>query len=106
MVYGSKNIKKRASVNMKKKLIFLSLTLLWMIFIFCMSAQVASDSSEQSMFITERIIRFFISEPSPELLIFAEVIVRKAAHFTEYFILAGLVFATLKEFKKTEKKHI
>ena len=97
MVYGSKNIKKRASVNMKKKLIYLSLTLLWMIFIFCMSAQVASDSSEQSM---------FISEPSPELLIFAEVIVRKAAHFTEYFILAGLVFATLKEFKKTEKKHI
>ncbi len=77
---------------MKKRLVFIALTVLWMGLIFFMSAQVASDSSNQSMFITERIIRLFISNPSSELLFFAEVLVRKAAHFTEYFILAFFVY--------------
>lgn len=83
---------------MKKKIILLSLSILWMALIFCFSAKTATDSTAQSMFITERIIRFFIDNPSEGLLGFAETFVRKCAHFAEYFVLGGLVFGTVKSF--------
>ncbi len=81
---------------MKNRLIFPVFTVLWMLMIFYFSSRTAVDSSTQSMFITERIIRFFVSNPSENLLFLAEVFVRKAAHFTEYFILGGLVFGSFK----------
>ena len=84
---------------MKKRIIFLSLTIGWMILIFWFSSKTATDSTTQSMFITERIIRFFIENPSYKLLDFAESFVRKAAHFTEYFILGAFVFGTVKSFE-------
>ena len=83
---------------MKKRIIFLTLTIGWMVLIFWFSSRTASDSSTQSMFITEKIIRLFIDNPSYKLLDFAETFVRKAAHFTEYFVLGGLVFGTVKSF--------
>lgn len=87
---------------MKKRIVFLSLTILWMVLIFWFSSKTATDSTTQSMFITEKIIRFFIDNPSYKLLDFAENFVRKGAHFAEYFVLGGLVFFTLKSF--TERK--
>ncbi len=83
---------------MKKRIVFLTLTLLWMVLIYYFSAKTATDSTSQSMFITEKIIRFFIDNPSYELLDFAETFVRKGAHFAEYFVLGGLVFGTVKSF--------
>ncbi len=85
---------------MAKRLTYLSLTVVWMALIFWFSSQTADDSSSQSIFITERIIRLFTESPSPSLLSFAETFVRKLAHFTEYFILAFFAFNTAKAFMK------
>ena len=86
---------------MKKKIIYIFLTVLWMVFIFWLSNKPADESSKQSMFITEKIIRFFMDNPPRLLLDAAESIVRKLAHFTEYFILAFLVYKSIKQFKKS-----
>lgn len=85
---------------MKKKIIFLSLTIIWMAFIFWFSSKTASDSTEQSFSVTEWFFSLFIDNPSPKFLDIAENIIRKIAHFTEYFILGGLVFGTVKSFIK------
>jgi len=82
-----------------KKIIFLSLTILWMALIFWLSSKTASDSTVQSFSLTEWFFGIFINNPSPEFLDIAEDIIRKLAHFTEYFILCGLVFGTVKAFK-------
>ena len=84
-----------------KKIVFLTLTILWMAMIFWFSSKTASDSTGQSMFITEKIIRFFIDNPSYKFIDFVENFVRKAAHFSEYFVLGALVFGSVKSF--TEK---
>ena len=85
---------------MKKKIIFLSLTIIWMAFIFWFSSKTASDSTEQSFSVTEWFFSLFIDNPSQKFLDIAENIIRKIAHFTEYFILGGLVFGTVKSFIK------
>jgi len=91
---------------MYKRFFYLSLSVLWMILIYSMSAKTASSSSDDSMFITEYIIRFFFSDPSAELLDFAETIIRKIAHFTEYAVLSILLTLTLKSFGLTLKKSL
>ena len=83
---------------MKRKIIFLLLTIMWMALIFWFSSKTASDSSVQSFSITEWFFKLFLNNPSDRFLDFAENIIRKLAHFTEYFILGGLVFGTVKEF--------
>ncbi len=83
---------------MKKRIIFLILTILWMALIFWFSSKIASDSTVQSTSVTEWFISIFIDNPSPKLVDTAENIIRKIAHFTEYFILGGLVFGTVKSF--------
>ncbi len=89
---------------MYKRFIFLTLSILWMVLIYSMSAKTASASTEDSMFITDYIIKFFFSNPSEELLSFAENIIRKIAHFTEYAVLSILLTLTLKSFGLTLKK--
>ena len=89
---------------MKKRIVFLTLTIIWMGIIFYFSSKTATDSTTQSMFITEKIIRFFIDDPSYQLLDFAENFVRKGAHFAEYFVLGGLVFFTVKSFTERKSK--
>lgn len=81
-----------------RKYIFLILTVLWMILIFWFSSQTASDSTVQSFSLTEWFFCLFTDNPPPELLDVAEDVIRKIAHFTEYFILGGLVFGTIKSF--------
>ena len=83
---------------MKRKIIFLLLTIMWMALIFWFSSKTADASGAQSFSLTEWFIKLFINNPSEQFLDIAESIIRKLAHFTEYFILGGLVFGTVKSF--------
>ena len=80
---------------MKRKIVFSILAIGWMGLIFWFSSKTATDSTEQSIFITEKFFRMFMDNPSREFLAAAESIIRKIAHFTEYFILAGFVFGAV-----------
>jgi len=73
------------------KLIFPILTVVWIIVIFSFSIQSGSISSLQSGFITSQISRFLLTlniVVEPKSLSF---VIRKLAHFTEFFILGCLV---------------
>ncbi len=83
---------------MKKRIVFLTLTILWMSLIFWFSSKTASDSTVQSFSLTEWFFGIFTDNLSPKFLDIAEDVIRKLAHFTEYFILGGLVFGTVKAF--------
>lgn len=87
-----------------KKYIYLVLTFLWMVVIFRFSSQTAADSTTESMAITEKILRFFIANPSNELIDSFENIVRKLAHFSEYFVLGDLFYITLRSFGLSKRK--
>ena len=69
----------------RKRWISLTITVLWIAFIFARSAKPAAESGAESAALLELLCRFF-----PALTDHA---VRKAAHFTEYFILGALFFA-------------
>ena len=80
---------------MKKKLSLLSV-LIWMIFIFIMSSFNASESSAQSNIIVNFISNIF-NINNIELI---SLIIRKLAHFTEYFILGILTYNLIKKYRK------
>ena len=91
---------------MIKKILLVSLTILWMsvIFIYSNQQDVTSDKLSGS-FINNTIVRIYkvfnsdASEKEIEtVLSFWNYPVRKVAHFTEYLILGILAFFTLKEF--------
>ena len=82
--------------NMQKNKISLLLVILWMIFIFVMSSFDASSSSNQSNFIVD-IITSIINIKDTGLL---SLIIRKLAHFTEYFILGILVINLINKYDK------
>ena len=84
---------------MKKK-ISIILVILWMILIFIMSSFSGNDSSNQSNFIVDIISNIF-NINNIELL---SLIIRKLAHFTEYFILGILVYNMIYNLNK--KKYI
>ena len=79
-----------------KKFISIILVIIWMIVIFTMSSFTASESSGQSNFIVELIISMFKFN-NIELI---SLIVRKLAHFIEYFILGLLVFNMIRCYDK------
>ncbi len=62
----------------------LAATALWLGFIYARSAKPADLSHEESVSVLELLLKLF---PSVSLLF-----VRKLAHFTEYFILGGLLY--------------
>ena len=68
----------------RKRWITLAITVLWIAFIFARSAKPAAESGAESAKILDFLCHFF-----PALTDHA---VRKAAHFTEYFILGTLLF--------------
>lgn len=71
-----------------KKIINIILMLTWMILIFTMSSFDATESGEQSNFIVNIIVNVLnISN-----LNILSLIIRKLAHFTEYFILGMLAY--------------
>ena len=81
---------------MQKNKISLLLVILWMIFIFVMSSFDATSSSNQSNFIVD-IITSIINIKDIGLL---SLIIRKLAHFTEYFILGILVINFITRYDK------
>ena len=93
----------------KIRVLLFVLILSWMTFIFIMSAQTASDSSNLSGGIVSKIIAAFFKDfdfislqkqqKITDIITFA---VRKSAHFSEYFILGllcGLLALTYNRFK-------
>jgi VanZ family protein len=62
---------------------------LWMGLIFIMSAQ--SNSGEQSGALAKLVFQVLGGEPSPDQLMSVHHLMRKAAHFSEYAILVGLM---------------
>ncbi len=73
------------------------MTILWISFIFYMSSKPAVESSAASSQIVDAILNWLnLSGTFEETLTF---IVRKGAHFTEYFILSTLITATHGSFK-------
>lgn len=82
--------------NMQKNKISLLLVILWMIFIFVMSSFDATSSSNQSNFIVD-IITSIINIKDTGLL---SLIIRKLAHFIEYFILGILVINFITRYDK------
>ena len=91
---------------MKRKIIYFILIILWMSFIFCLSNQPASDSTELSDgFISNtigRIYKVFDSDISSDELSEIKIKythpVRKMAHFTIYMILGILVTLLVGEY--------
>lgn len=81
---------------MQKNKISLLLVILWMIFIFVMSSFDATSSSNQSNFIVD-IITSIINIKDIGLL---SLIIRKLAHFIEYFILGILVINFITRYDK------
>lgn len=89
---------------MKNKGIIMNWILLiaWMILIFAMSNQPADISNKQSdLFIN--ILAFIGIDLNSALGSIASFIVRKAAHFTEYFILYWLAVSVFKNYIETKK---
>ena len=83
----------------KKKLLNLLLVIIWMTVIFVMSSFNATDSGNQSGLIVS-FISNIIHIDNPE---FISHIVRKTAHFTEYFILGILFLNYIKDYKLRNK---
>lgn len=74
---------------MLKKVISISLVLIWCIIIFSFSSQTGTSSKENSDVIVNKITKILsISEQKKDKVSY---IVRKSGHFFEYFILALLV---------------
>lgn len=80
---------------MKNKINIL-LVLLWMILIFIMSSFNSTESSNQSGFIVN-IISGILNINNIELL---SLIIRKLAHFSEYFILGMLTYNMFNSYNK------
>ena len=88
--------------NVKKaRVVFVLLLALWMLVIFVMSAQPAEQSSQLSGGIVSSIIAAICrnfdtlsSQQQTEITSVVTLVVRKTAHFSEYFILGVLVSLT------------
>lgn len=79
-----------------KKSISILLVILWMLFIFKMSSYNSTSSNNQSGFIVN-IISNILNFNDLDTLSF---IIRKTAHFTEYFILGLLTYNMTYNYKK------
>ena len=93
------------SVKMRRILLGTA-TLLWMIFIFSMSSGNAEASAAMSGGFTDLVFRLFFKNlpmdgPEAEYVLRMELefFVRKAAHFTEFLILGGLMVSFLLQFR-------
>ena len=83
-----------------KKIIKWALLLSWMIIIFLLSHQPYSGETTHS--IVEKVLPVLDKESINTI----NFIIRKLAHFTEYFILTHLLYSLLKEYSKDKRKII
>lgn len=79
-----------------KKRINIILVALWMMLIFVMSSFNSVESGNQSNFVVNIIVDVF-NVNNIDLL---SLIIRKSAHFTEYFILGILVYNLIRSYNK------
>jgi len=82
-------------MNNKRKSIYWSLLIIWMIVIYIMSNQPATVSDSQSIGLLNLFSKLGI-DINGILGGLANFVVRKCAHFLEYMILASLAFNVLK----------
>ena len=94
------------SKNPNRAPLLLTLTILWMIFIFYMSARQGPDSAEDSSFAAMLLLRLFYpgfrslaAAAQNDLILLISHPVRKCAHATEYAILGALLLQTIKASK-------
>lgn len=87
---------------MFRKLIFPVLTLVWIVVIFSFSIQSGSISSLQSGFITHYIFNFLSSINIQIDIKLLSLIIRKLAHFTEFFILGSLIKQSSLDLKRND----
>lgn len=91
------------SFNMKyKKIVAWILFLFWVVLIFYFSSQTGSESSNLSKNIIENIFHGI----SIDKIIFLISLLRKLAHFSEYFILSFLLVHLILQYKKIGAKEI
>lgn len=90
-----------------KRMIFAVLLLAWLMMIFAMSAQPAQQSSQLSGGLVSKIISVLypnlseLSQSAQTSIIHnTTLVVRKAAHFFEYFVLGVLAILTANTFNK------
>lgn len=81
-------------INKKKTIIRWICLLFWCGFIFYMSQKSGDDSTKQSNLVIN-LLSFFGINLSDNLTTMTTFIVRKAAHFTEYFILFVLAYRVI-----------
>ncbi|MBQ1440993.1 MAG: VanZ family protein [Clostridia bacterium] len=80
----------------RKSVAFFSITFIWMVVIFIFSAQNGDESSDTSGFLLGLLCDIFRIEPSPEDASMMSFLIRKAAHMTEFGVLALLWLGTLR----------
>lgn len=88
--------------QMFRKLIFPVLTLVWIFVIFSFSIQSGSISSLQSGLITHYILNFLNSIDIQIEIKLLSLIIRKLAHFTEFFILGSLIKQSSLDLKRND----
>ena len=79
---------------MKKKHIDWILVIVWMILIFIFSSQPAEVSNENNKFVID-VFNFFGIDINSVFGVLSDFIIRKVAHFTEYFILYILLYRAI-----------
>ena len=80
----------------KRFIVFLGLTILWIMVIFSFSLQTGDESSQ----VSGGIVTWFVEMIFPAGFAYieeVEFLIRKAAHFTEYFVLGILTSLTVRE---------
>lgn len=85
----------------RRFLIFLSLSVIWMAFIYLQSALSAELSSMESGWLADLVSRLFLTDRET-----ASFIVRKTAHFLEYTILGALLSLTFRELFTEKKRRV
>jgi len=81
-----------------KRVILLIMLIGWMTLIFCLSAQTATQSSELSGGLIDKILNVFgreLSQFEIAMIDFMQFVIRKSAHMFLYVVLAILVFLEL-----------
>ena len=93
-------------MNKKRLICFAILTALWTVFIFSMSLKPADASSQISKGTLNALLDTFspviesvFGELADEKINILHTLLRKAAHFTEFFILGGIAFCFANELK-------
>ncbi len=86
------------SKDRAKRRILTAVTVLFILFIFHNSMFPGPQSSNQSQYVMNLLNQMLATLRSPVTL--SEYFVRKAAHFTEYFILGALMLITVRSYRK------